>query len=590
MSGQTSWRGKQGFPGPRGVPGIAGPKGDPGIDGSQGPQGPVGPQPPHSKLVITLLVIILVGVLLLLVTPAHAQEQNFGTSGVVESFTVATLPIADPAGSLAIVTDGTGYSCTVGGGATLVLCYYTGAAWSPVGAAGGSGTVNSGTAKFFAYYPATAAAVSSNPNTDDGATTANTFTYAGSGGFSAPSYTATSSGAGYLQCANGALPSIVAGTFQFSCPVGAITGYQMVVPTASATGFLFGTNAANVNSLSFLADPLVVTHGGTGLASGTSGGVLCFTAGTTITSSAALTASLPIIGGGAGVCPSAGTRTGNTTQFASWTGATTAARCVNTDGSGNLQITATDCGSGTISGLTTGFFAKASGATSVANSLCDEAITTANTLTCTNTAGAKFVAVATGTSPPACTVGTAGALCAAEGTAPTNVASTGTAYPDSTTHEWMAQLAGASGAGMIARVQPSPIHSTGNTGAIGTATLCASAAGACNTAGNYVVDWAFTQTGTACGTPGTGGVTMLLTWTDSNGTTHTAQSLPMDDAASLVATSGTFHFTTNHNTAWASGNFNISTNGAIIQYATGYTACGVGTGSYTLDAWVTRVR
>lgn len=57
------------------------------------------------------------------------------------------------------------------------------------------------------------------------------------------------------------------------------------------------------------------------------------------------TAGLPLVSGNAAT-PSWGTRTGNTTQYASWTGATTAARCVDTDASGNLQITGADCGSG----------------------------------------------------------------------------------------------------------------------------------------------------------------------------------------------------------------------------------------------------
>lgn len=45
-------------------------------------------------------------------------------------------------------------------------------------------------------------------------------------------------------------------------------------------------------------------------------------------------------------------------------------------------------GSGGVSGLTLGFIPKAASATTLANSLCDEGITTANTLTCTDSAGA----------------------------------------------------------------------------------------------------------------------------------------------------------------------------------------------------------
>jgi hypothetical protein len=197
-------------------------------------------------------------------------------------------------------------------------------------------------------------------------------------------------------------------------------------------------------------------------------------------------------------------------------------------------------------------------------------------------------AFSTGPTPPVITPGTAGAWAAAEGTEFTNVASAAGLYPDSTQHEYFAKTNGASTKGMMVRVQPGIIHQTAQTAAISTATLCAASAGACNIAGNYTVEWAFTQVGTACGTPGTGGVTFLLTWTDQNGTTHSATSLSMDDSASLVATTATFHFTTSHATAWATGAFNLSSNGSIIQYATGYTACSVGTGSYQLDAWVTR--
>jgi hypothetical protein len=64
----------------------------------------------------------------------------------------------------------------------------------------------------------------------------------------------------------------------------------------------------------------------------------------------------------------------------------------------------------------------------------------------------------------------------------------------------------------------------------------------------------------------------------------------MEDASSLAATSGTFHFQSTNAGAWATGDFNVATNGTIIQYATGYTACGVGTGTYNLDAIITKLQ
>src|SRR6185369_2211384 len=54
-------------------------------------------------------------------------------------------------------------------------------------------------------------------------------------------------------------------------------------------------------------------NGSTFPASGTSGGIPYFSGANAISSSAALTANLPVIGGGAGVAPSVGTRSGNTT-------------------------------------------------------------------------------------------------------------------------------------------------------------------------------------------------------------------------------------------------------------------------------------
>lgn len=134
------------------------------------------------------------------------------------------------------------------------------------------------------------------------------------------------------------------------------------------------------------------------------------------------------------------------------------------------------------------------------------------------------------------------------------------------------------------------IAPTNLTAAVSTATLCSTATtNGCGTAGNYKVNYTFIEAGTACGTPGTGGVTFLLTWTDTNGTAHTAVSLPMNDATSIASVSQTFHFQTSLAAAWGEGTFNIATNGAIIQYATGYTACSVGTGTYQLTANVARM-
>ena len=68
-----------------------------------------------------------------------------------------------------------------------------------------------------------------------------------------------------------------------------------------------GTNVVDVTTYASsmtLGSALPVASGGTGLTSGTSGGVLYYSASGTLASSAALTANALVIGGGAGVAPS----------------------------------------------------------------------------------------------------------------------------------------------------------------------------------------------------------------------------------------------------------------------------------------------
>jgi hypothetical protein len=110
----------------------------------------------------------------------------------------------------------------------------------------------------------------------------------------------------------------------------------------------------------------------------------------------------------------------------------TSAALVGTNGSKQLVAVT----GGPVSGLTTGFIPKAASATSLANSLCDEGITTANVLTCTDTSGLAIPLVATGSTPPTCTPGSGGGSCSTEGTAQTAVASVDDIHADSTAHAW----------------------------------------------------------------------------------------------------------------------------------------------------------
>lgn len=78
----------------------------------------------------------------------------------------------------------------------------------------------------------------------------------------------------------------------------------------------------------------------------TSGGIPYASASGAISSSAALTANLPVIGGGAGAAPSVGTRSGNTTAFVTTTGTQTSGDCVKIDANGNHIANGSACGGG----------------------------------------------------------------------------------------------------------------------------------------------------------------------------------------------------------------------------------------------------
>lgn len=122
---------------------------------------------------------------------------------------------------------------------------------------------------------------------------------------------------------------------------GTVTSVAMTVPSfLSVSGSPVTTSGTLAVTLSGTALP--VANGGTGITSGTSGGVLAFTASGTIASSTALTANQLIIGGGAGVAPSslaAGTQNNVLVMGASNPGWSTVNLASSNAVSGNLPVT-----------------------------------------------------------------------------------------------------------------------------------------------------------------------------------------------------------------------------------------------------------
>ena len=195
-------------------------------------------------------------------------------------------------------------------------------------------------------------------------------------------------------------------------------------------------------------------------------------------------------------------------------------------------------------------------------------------------------ALSLGSSAPACS---GSGVCITEAANGTNVSSAAMINANSTTHELAVATNGATTFGQLVRTQPADIDQTSQTGSISTATLCAASAGACNVAGQYRINANFWGSGTACSSVTAGSVALTITWTDETGTAHSAIGFPMwDQSKSAMETS--FYFNTALGTEGAGGSWIISTNGSVIQYATTYTACSTGTGTYNLRLTAERVR
>jgi hypothetical protein len=134
-----------------------------------------------------------------------------------------------------------------------------------------------------------------------------------------PTITVAKGGTGITSGTSGGIPAFTGSTTIASS--GALTANQLIIgggagvaPSTLAAGSQYqsltmgasnpGYSAIALDQSAALSGQLLVANGGTGLASGTSGGVLGYTASGTLASSGALTANQVVIGGGAGATPS----------------------------------------------------------------------------------------------------------------------------------------------------------------------------------------------------------------------------------------------------------------------------------------------
>lgn len=286
---------------------------------------------------------------------------------------------------------------TLAAGANITLTPSGGTTLTISSSGGGGGLAGSGTIGFFSCW-VTNTTTLGNCHLDDGITTASTLTstedltvsHSGSTVITAKT-TAVSGGASVFALVAPGLDAVELAGFGTGAGAGlaGVSGWF-----DSATGvFIWNTNLAGDL---FFSTP--VSGGNVGAGTGSTASILHtgFAAFASIIDSALTAGTSPI-------CP---------------------------NGTGGA-FTTVGCSGGGISGGTLGFLPKYStGGTSIVNSLCDEGITTANTFTCADTAGAAFVGAVSISSAS----GVGGNDEYGEGTAPAGVAANDFIYADSTAH------------------------------------------------------------------------------------------------------------------------------------------------------------
>lgn len=255
-----------------------------------------------------------------LTTTYFANASAIGATGGTESKTLLTanLPPYTPAGTNSQTSFGFNASNngTTGGGATYVISVVAsgGAGTITQTAATFTGTAQGGTSTPFSIVQPTITSNYIIKVTPDTAGTINI------------GVTSIQSMTGDIACGTGL--TCTGNTISVSS-IGTVTSVGLTVPATS----IFGVTGSPIT-----------TTGDLGLTTtGTSGGIPYFSSSSVISSSAALTANLPVIGGGAGSAPTVGTRSGNTTAFVTTTGALVSGNCAKWDASGNLVDNGSTC-------------------------------------------------------------------------------------------------------------------------------------------------------------------------------------------------------------------------------------------------------
>ncbi len=336
-----------------------------------------------------------------------------------------------------------------------------------------------------------------------------------------------------------------------------VSGSNNVSINPSSASARAGGGGGGAGVTSFTGDGTIITNSAstgavTATIAGTSGGIPYFNSASGWASSTALGANALVIGGGAGTAP--------------------------TTGNGDFTYA-----THTLAGGASGIF--------------DMSAAGANALRTPNVAG-TCSAAAGNTGVIEFDTGGFFTGCTSAATYTFAVASTGGGSGTTCVNGQMLRSVNGNGAPGCATgiVATTGVNQTAQTALINTSNLCAATAQLCNVAGQYRIDWNIWGSGTACATPGSGGVTFSLTWTDENSVSHSAVVVPAvsqtsGTAVAVNVSAPTMAFQSTLANESASGSYVLSSSGAAaIQYAVAYVACNTGTGTYNLRASTTRLQ